>query len=120
MHFFLFCEFLQQHQNAIKSNNKINANQLLRLPLSKHTHTHTHTHTYTHTQMIIIIVKTIIIIKKGNTNLPPQVKSIPTISQTEDPTVTFKERKPQTVVAKTSTLEAAGILDPLHSYSSAS
>ena len=44
MHFFLFCEFLQQHQNAIKSNNKINANQLLRLPLSKHTHTHTHTH----------------------------------------------------------------------------
>ena len=116
MHFFLFCEFLQQHQNAIKSNNKINANQLLRLPLSKHTHTHTHTHT----QMIIIIVKTIIIIKKGNTNLPPQVKSIPTISQTEDPTVTFKELKPQTVVAKTSTLEAAGILDPLHSYSSAS
>ena len=45
IHFFLFCEFLQQHQNAIKSNNKINANQLLRLPLSKHTHTHTHTHT---------------------------------------------------------------------------
>ena len=44
MHFFLFCEFLQQHQNAIKSNNKINANQLLRLPLSKHTHTNTHTH----------------------------------------------------------------------------
>ena len=59
IHFFLFCQFLQQHQNAIKSSNKINTNQWLRLPLLKHTHTHTH---HTHTQMIIIIVKTIIII----------------------------------------------------------
>ena len=47
--FFPFKIFLQQHENAIKSNDKNNncINQLLRLPLLKHIHTHTHTHTHT-------------------------------------------------------------------------
>ena len=42
---FPFKIFLQQHENTIKSNDKNNnyINQLLRLPLLKHTHTHTHT-----------------------------------------------------------------------------
>ena len=73
--------------------------------------------------MIIIII--IIIIIKGNTNLPSQniplqqstpiTKSTPTTPQMEAHTATVKEHEPSTVVAKTSTLRAARILDPLHS-----
>ena len=59
-------------------------NQLLKLSLSKHTYTHTK----------VIIKKKIIIIKKGNANLPSQGKSIPTTPQMEVPTPTIKESDP--------------------------
>ena len=65
-----------------------------------------------------MIIKIIIIIK-GNINLPPQGKSTPKTPQTEAPTITVKEQEPSTAVAKTSSLEAIGVLDPLHSYVSA-
>ena len=42
--------------------------------------------------------------------------STPTTPQTEALTITVKEKEPSTVVAKTSTPEVAGILNPLHSY----
>ena len=48
---FSISEYLQQHENTVKSNNKSNnyINQFLRLLLLNHTHTHRHTHTHTHT-----------------------------------------------------------------------
>ena len=53
-------------------------NQLLKLPLLKHTHTHTHTKKNNKN-------------KKGNANLPPQGISTPTTPQTEVPMATVKE-----------------------------
>ena len=53
-----------------------------------------------------------IIIKKGSTNLPPKGTSTPITPQTDVPTATVKECEPLTVVAKASSLEVAGILDP--------
>ena len=61
--------------------------------VNTHTHTHTHTRTHTHT----------------HAQTP----------QAEAPTATVKEQEPSTVVAKISTLEAAEIQNPLHSYISA-
>ena len=43
-------------------------------------------------------------------------KSTLTTPQMDPPTTTVKEQEPSTVVATTSTLKAAGIPDPLHSY----
>ena len=84
--------------------------------LKQHTYTHTHGHTHTHTHTH---KKNNNNNKKVNTNLLPQGKSTPTTSQTEVFTATVNELDPSTVVEKTSTLDAAGILDPLHSYVSA-
>ena len=67
----------------------------------------------------MIIITIIIIIIKGNTNLPSQGISIPTTPQTKTTTTTVKESEPSTVVAKTPTPEVAGTLEPLHSYVSA-
>ena len=96
-------------------------NKLLRMLLLKQTHTKKN-------KIIIIITTTtttttiiIIIIIKGNTNLnlPPHRKSTPSTPQIEAPTATVKEQELSTVATKSSTLEAAGILGPPHSYVSA-
>ena len=73
----------------------------MKLPLLKHTHTQQ---------------RKIIIITKGNANLPPQGISTPTTPETKAMTATVKEQEPLTAVTKISTPEVAGILDPLHSY----
>ena len=80
-------------------------NQLLRLPLLKYTHTHSEKNNIYDKKDK----------KKSSTNLPSQEKSTPTTT----PMATVKEWELSTVVAKTSTPEAAGILDSLHFYLSA-
>ena len=83
--FFFLLRIFTTIQKTFKSNNKNNnyINHSLKLPLLKHTHTQTHTHIHTQRKVIII--------KEGNTNLPPQGISTPTTPQTEVPTAAVKE-----------------------------
>ena len=80
--FFPSKNFYKYKKKTFKSNNKNNnyINQLLKLPLLKHTHTHTQKKKEKNNNN-----------KKGNTNLPAQGMSIPTLPQAEAPTVTVKE-----------------------------
>ena len=96
---------LQQRDSTVKNNNKKNnyINQLLRLPLLKHTHTEKN--------------NTINKKKAVPTSLPKEKAPLQDPRQ-RFPLAAVKEKGPSTVVAKTSTLEVAGILDP-HFYVSA-
>ena len=92
---FLISFFLQQHKNAVKSNNKNNnyINQLLRLPLLKHTHTknnnsnnNNNNNNYYYYYYYYYYNN-----DKGSSNLPSNGKSTPRTPQMEVPTAKVKE-----------------------------
>ena len=119
--FFPFKNFYSNtKKKTFKSNNKNNKyiNQLLKLPLLRHTHTPTHTHTHTHTHRHTHTQrKIIIIIIKGNTNLPLPGISCPATTKTETQRQQSRNRSRQLLSQRPP--QVAGILDPLHSYVSA-